>query len=125
MEVVPYIHHVQMAIPPNSEDIARYFFSSLLGLPEIAKPAQLQSRGGVWLQTGNLQLHLGVEMDFQPARKAHVAFLVSDIDLIRERLALAGLPTVDDEPLAGYVRFYTNDPFGNRIELVAIDKSLQ
>jgi catechol 2,3-dioxygenase-like lactoylglutathione lyase family enzyme len=118
MAQLPGIHHVQIAIPANSEDIARKFYGELLEFREIAKPINLQQRGGVWFETRNMPLHLGVDKGFRPARKAHVAFFVDDIDRMRARVEEAGYHPIDDEPLVGYIRFYLNDPFGNRLELL-------
>lgn len=112
------IHHVQVAIPAGGEGKARGFYGELLGLSEVPKPANLRGRGGVWFQTGNLQLHLGVDPDFRAARKAHVAFRVEDLSGIRSRLEAAGCATTDDQPLDGYQRCYVDDPFGNRTELL-------
>lgn len=112
------IHHVQVAIPAGGEERARAFYGGLLGLVEIAKPANLQQRGGVWYQTANLQVHLGVDPAFRPAAKAHVAFQVADLPAVRRRLEAAGHETSEDEHLPGYARCYVNDPFGNRTELV-------
>ena len=112
------IDHVQLAMPTGGENAARGFYGELLGLPEVAKPANLASRGGAWFQTGSRQLHLGVESDFRPAKKAHPAFLVSDLDGLRQRLIANGQAPQDDEPLAGYRRFYLSDPFGNRLEFL-------
>lgn len=112
------LHHVQTAIPAGGEDAARRFYGDLLGLAEIAKPENLQARAGVWFATATLQLHLGVDPHFRPATKAHAAFAVHDLPALRARLLAAGHPTTTDEPLPGYDRCYTNDPFGNRIELL-------
>jgi catechol 2,3-dioxygenase-like lactoylglutathione lyase family enzyme len=112
------IHHVQVAIPCDGEDEARRFYGGLLGLTEIPKPGNLAGRGGVWFQTGNLQLHLGVDSNFIPATKAHVAYQVEDLDAVRGRLAAAGIAIVNDEPLPGFDRFYVTDPFGNRVEIL-------
>jgi catechol 2,3-dioxygenase-like lactoylglutathione lyase family enzyme len=114
----PTIHHVQVAIPAGGEDRARAFYCGLLEFEEVAKPDNLVSRGGCWFQTGNLQLHLGVEKDFTPATKAHVAYEVEDLAGIRERFAVAGVAIVEDESLPGYERFYAADPFGNRVEIL-------
>ena len=65
------IHHIQLAMPAAGEPQARDFYGSLLGMAEIAKPAHLAARGGVWFQCGALQLHLGVDAHFVPAQKAH------------------------------------------------------
>ena len=115
---IPSIHHVQMAIPAGREAAARRFYGDLLGFQEIAKPPNLQKRGGVWFKTANPPLHLGVDAAFRPAQKAHVAFQVADIACVRRRLSAAHLEVIDDEPLAGYERFYVADPFGNRLELL-------
>ena len=109
------LHHVQLAAPPDREDEARHFYGELLGLREIPKPEQLQARGGVWFQAGAQQLHIGVEEPFAPARKAHPALRVDDLDALATRLA----PNVTwDDSLPGTRRFYSADPFGNRIELL-------
>ena len=111
------LDHVQIAAPPGCEEEARRFFGELLGLAEVEKPEPLRSRGGVWFRAGAQQLHVGVEREFAPARKAHPAFRVSPEEL--DRLA-AVLPSVEwDDALPGVRRFYTSDPWGNRIELLA------
>jgi len=115
---VPALHHVQIAIPAGEEQRARFFYGGLLGLSEIAKPANLVRRGGVWFASGTLQVHLGVDPDFRPAGKAHPAFLVVDLETLKDRLAAAGVTITTDEPLAGFDRCYVADPFGNRIELL-------
>lgn len=112
------IHHVQVAIPHGGENDARAFYGGLLGFPEIVKPENLAMRGGVWFQTANLQLHLGVDPNFVPATKAHIAFEADDLDARRQCLESAGCTIIDGEPLAGFDRFYVADPFGNRVEIL-------
>lgn len=96
----------------------RRFYGEFLGLPEIPKPGNLAGRGGVWFQTGNLQLHLGVDSGFVPATKAHIAYEVNNLHAVRDRLEAAGIVIVEDEPLPGFERFYVADPFGNRVEIL-------
>jgi hypothetical protein len=112
------IHHVQIAIPPGGEEAARAFSVLLVGLAEVAKPATLAARGGLWLDGGSIGLHLGIDPGFQPATKAHVAFTVARLEGPRERLVTAGCPIVGDEELPGFERFSTADPFGNRVEFL-------
>src|SRR6185369_9462928 len=112
------IEHVQLAMPPGGEDDARAFYTGLLGIPEVPKPPELAKRGGVWFEQGALKIHLGVEADFRPAKKAHPALLTDDLDALVARCHRAGVAVVHDEPLAGYRRVYVADPFGNRIELL-------
>ena len=112
------LDHVQLAMPSGGEALAREFYSGLLGLTEIPKPPNLAKRGGVWFEGGTLRVHLGVEADFRPAKKAHPAFLVQHLDAISQHLRQAGVAVVTDEPLEGYRRLYVSDPFGNRIELM-------
>lgn len=112
------IDHVQLAMPPGGEPSARVFYAGLLGLPEMPKPPHLAVRGGCWFESESVKLHLGVDDDFRPARKAHPALLVADLTALVERLARAGVEIVDDEPLEGYSRVYAYDPFGNRLELL-------
>lgn len=113
------IDHVQIAMPAGEEEQARAFYVNLLRFKEIPKPAELVKRGGAWFQSQNVQLHLGVEADFKPARKAHPAFLVSDIDALIARVHEAGYETdTTQPPLDGYKRAHVFDPFGNRIELM-------
>lgn len=111
------IDHVQLAMPPGREDEARAFYSRLLGLPEIAKPPELARRGGAWFENGAVKIHLGIEVDFRPARKAHPALLVRELGALVGRLREAGVEVLED-PLDGYFRVYVADPFGNRIELM-------
>ncbi|AQA00506.1 glyoxalase [Sphingopyxis sp. QXT-31] len=112
------LDHVQVAIPVGGEARARGFFGDLLGLVELPKPADMAARGGCWFQLGERQLHLGAEQDFRPAKKAHVALTTDTLDALRARIEAAGHATQDDSPVDGRYRFFTEDPFGNRIEFM-------
>jgi catechol 2,3-dioxygenase-like lactoylglutathione lyase family enzyme len=112
------IEHVQLAMPRGDEAAARAFYEGLLGVTEVPKPPHLAVRGGCWFENDKLKIHLGVEADFRPARKAHPALLVDDLASLVVALTAAGVTIVDDEPLEGYYRVYVDDPFGNRIELM-------
>ena len=112
------IDHIQLAMPPGEEDKARAFYVGLLGFIEILKPPQLMGRGGAWFESGTVKLHLGVEADFHPARKAHPALLVDDLPTLLSRLEAHGVTITRDIPLEGYDRTHVADPFGNRIELM-------
>lgn len=116
--VILGLHHILIAAPPRCEAEARAFYGGVLGLPEIPKPAGLRERGGVWFRCGAQELHVGVEPEFRPARKAHPAFLVRDLDGLRERLTRWGAAVSDDVPLPGFRRFHAVDPFGNRLEFL-------
>ena len=117
-DAITGVHHVQLAMPRGREGEGRKFYGDLLGLTEIPKPANLASRGGCWFRVGTLELHLGVEEAFRPARKAHPALLVHDLQSLRARLEEAGFHTTTDEQIEGYDRFYVHDPFGNRLEFL-------
>jgi catechol 2,3-dioxygenase-like lactoylglutathione lyase family enzyme len=112
------IDHVQLAMPAGAEAEAEAFYAGLLGLPRVPKPPHLEARGGCWFETDAVKVHLGVEADFRPARKAHPALLVEGLPALLAQLVEAGCRVVDDEPLDGYDRAYVDDPFGNRIELL-------
>jgi catechol 2,3-dioxygenase-like lactoylglutathione lyase family enzyme len=113
------LHHAQITIPAGEEAAARRFYCGLLGLPEVAKPASLQVRGGFWLQVGDRQVHVGVEEGVdRPATKAHLAYLVDDVPSWRAWLAAAGVPILDSVPIPGHERFECRDPVGNRLELI-------
>lgn len=112
------LHHVQMSMPAGQENKARSFFCDILGFKEVPKPAPLASRGGMWFITGDIRLHLGVESPFSPARKAHPAMTCDQIERLADCLDDAGHPVRWDENLPGTRRFYTDDPFGNRIEIL-------
>lgn len=112
------IDHVQLAMPSGGEVRARAFYSDTLGLPEVAKPAHLAVGGGAWFESVQVKIHLGVDIHFVPAQKAHPAFVVRDLVGLIERCQNGGYEIVNDEPLAGYERVYVSDPFGNRIEFM-------
>ena len=113
------IDHVQLAMPIGEEEKAREFFINILGFHEIPKPPELAKRGGAWFESENVQLHIGVEADFRPARKAHPAFLVDDLDSLLEKIQVAGYEwDLSQPPLDGFKRAHVFDPFGNRIELL-------
>jgi catechol 2,3-dioxygenase-like lactoylglutathione lyase family enzyme len=113
------LHHVQLAAPAGGEDRCRGFFGGVLGLEEIAKPPNLVGRGGAWFRGDGFELHVGVEADFRPARKAHPAWEVPDLAGLRRRLREHGVETWEDEPLPDRERFYASDPFGNRLEFLS------
>ena len=112
------IDHVQIAIPPAGEPRARPFYRDLLGLTEITKPALFAARGGCWFERDGVKVHLGVEQDFRPNVKAHVAFEVDDVAALAARAAAAGYKTQSDDDLDGFERVYIYDPFGNRLEFL-------
>ncbi len=112
------VDHVQLAMPAGGEGEARAFYNTLLGLEELDKPEILKARGGVWFAAGINQIHLGVEADFNPAKKAHPGLLVRDIMILGKKLSEAGIQVDWDENLPHYRRFYSEDPFGNRLEFL-------
>ncbi len=118
------IDHVQLAMPIGEEDQARAFYVNVLGFIEVPKPPELAKRGGAWFESPwfesrNVKLHLGVELDFHPARKAHPAFIVDDLDALLAKIEKAHYQTdATQPPLDGYKRVHVFDPFGNRIELM-------
>jgi len=112
------IDHVQLAMPAGREQEARAFYAELLGLPERPKPPELAARGGAWFESARVKVHLGVEKDFRPARKAHPGFLVADLEALANRLRDGGYTPLADDALPGQARYFVDDPFGNRIELL-------
>jgi catechol 2,3-dioxygenase-like lactoylglutathione lyase family enzyme len=116
------LHHVQVSCPPGGEDVARAFYAGALGLVEVEKPPVLAARGGAWFRSadGGAEVHVGVEQGFSPAKKAHPAFLVPDIDELAGRLRAAGFRVDWDDLFPGHRRFYTADGHGNRIEILQV-----
>jgi catechol 2,3-dioxygenase-like lactoylglutathione lyase family enzyme len=112
------IDHIQVAMPPGEEETARRFYGALLGLVEVPKPSALVTRGGCWFEGSGTVVHLGIEVAFSPARKAHPALRVDDLAALRSILAAAGVPITPDDTLPDVRRFYAADPFGNRIEFI-------
>jgi catechol 2,3-dioxygenase-like lactoylglutathione lyase family enzyme len=112
------IDHIQLAAPKGSEDTARKFFKDILGFDEVEKPEELKKRGGVWFTFGNYQIHIGIEESFSPAKKAHPAFEVENIEELKNHLITNGVNVIEDDKLPGAKRFYISDPFGNRMELL-------
>jgi len=112
------VDHVQLAMPPGGEASARGFYQAILGLEERPKPPVLAARGGCWFSNDRVTLHLGVEDDFRPARKAHPALMVEDLDDLCGTLGSAGYDVRFDGEVPDVRRCYVDDPFGNRIELI-------
>jgi catechol 2,3-dioxygenase-like lactoylglutathione lyase family enzyme len=112
------IHHVQLACPPGTQAALRAFYTGVLGFDEIPKPPVLAARGGCWFRGHGIELHLGVEKDFRPARKAHPGLLVCGLDAWAQRLRGAGSPVRYDDGFPGMRRFYSEDPHGNRLEFL-------
>lgn len=122
MTFLSAIDHVQLAMPKGEEAKARAFYGGVLGMVELEEPPVLATRGGCWFASGAAQIHLGVEADFRPAKKAHPALTTAQGGALRQRLAAAGYPVIDDDAIPGATRFYTADCFGNRIELVEVGR---
>ena len=112
---------MQIAIPAGGEERGGAFYGELLGLAEVSKPAALAARGGCWFRGQGMEIHLGVDPDFRPARKAHVAIVVDDLGQSKTRLSAQGVRISEDGVEIGFRRFYADDPFGNRLEFVAED----
>ncbi len=112
------LDHIQIAMPDGKENEARSFYAGILGLTGKAKPASLSNKGGCWFEHEGLQVHLGVDPDFRPARKAHPGFEVADIAALSTLLQERGYSISKGSDLEGYSRVFTSDPFGNRIELL-------
>jgi len=112
------LHHVQLAIPEAGEDRCRTFWRDILGMEEVQKPPALAGRGGCWFRSGGLEVHLGVERDFAPALKAHPGILVSDAARLATMLEAGRVGVAWDGDFPGYLRFYADDPFGNRLEFL-------
>ncbi|MET8148790.1 VOC family protein [Actinoplanes sp. NPDC049668] len=113
------LHHVQLSIPAGSEDACREFYVGKLGMAEVPKPPILAARGGLWVRADNLEIHLGVEKDFRPARKAHPGILVADLDRLADRLTANGTAITWDDAFPGHRRFYADDNVGNRLEFLS------
>ncbi|HEX4864106.1 MAG TPA: VOC family protein [Acidimicrobiales bacterium] len=112
------IDHVQLAMPEGGEEKAEWFYRDVLGLAVLPKPPAMAARGGRWFERGAVKIHLGVEDDFRPARKAHPAIVVANFDALLARLQSAGVQfrPADDGP--GARRGHIDDCFGNRIEII-------
>ncbi len=117
--MITRLDHIQLAMPPGGEDQAREFWNRQLGMVEEVKPEPLASRGGCWFRRGGIIVHIGVEKDFAPQMKAHPAFCVEALDELAAKLAAADYLVTWDQALPNRRRFYTADPFGNRIEFIA------
>jgi catechol 2,3-dioxygenase-like lactoylglutathione lyase family enzyme len=116
---VEAVDHVQLALPPGGEDAARAFYAGVLGMTEKPKPTALAGRGGCWFVAGGVELHLGVEENFAPARKAHPGLRVTGLDTLAARLTARSAPVTWDHGVPGRRRFHSEDPFGNRLEFLA------
>jgi len=112
------LDHVQLAMPPRREADAERFYAGLLGLERVPKPPPLAAKGGCWFRMGGVQIHLGVEPDFRPAKKAHPALIVTGLDALCAKLRSSGVAVRPNEELPGVRRCFVDDPFGNRIELI-------
>ena len=116
--MITALDHVQLAAQPGSEDRLRAYYTGALGMTETPKPPALVGRGGCWFRTGTVQLHLGIEAAFRPAKKAHPGLRVTGIDALAARIAATGAPVTWDEDLPGHRRFFSEDPVGNRLEFL-------
>ena len=119
MPAIVGLDHVQLAIPAGTEETCRAFYCGLLGMTEMPKPPALAARGGLWLRSGPAVIHLGVEKNFAPARKAHPALAVDDLDALADRLTGAGFELAWDDSIPATRRFHVFDPLGNRLEFIA------
>ncbi|MFG3041198.1 VOC family protein [Streptomyces sp. NPDC048330] len=116
------LHHVQLSLPPGEEEACRRFYVDVLGMTEIRKPPVLAARGGLWVRLDALEIHLGVEEDFRPARKGHPGILAADLDGLADRLTAHGVKVTWDGNFPGYRRFHTTDCHGNRLEFLTPER---
>ncbi len=119
MQPFTAIDHVQLAKPKGEEEAARHFYRDVLGMKELVKPAALAKRGGCWFESSGVQIHLGIDYDFHPAKKAHPALRCADYTQLTAHLRRAGIEVIADDAIPGTTRCYIHDPFGNRIELIS------
>ncbi|WP_077622659.1 VOC family protein [Sediminibacillus massiliensis] len=113
------LHHAQITIPKGAEQEGKAFYCGILGLPEIEKPDPLISRGGFWLKVGDKDVHVGTEDGFErTATKAHLAYLVNDIEAWKKVLEENNVTIIDSAPIPNFERFEFRDPFGNRVEMI-------
>lgn len=113
------LHHAQITIPKGAEAEARQFYLEVLGLEEIEKPDSLKDRGGFWMRAGRSEIHLGTEEGFDRlSTKAHLAYLVEDLEYWRDLLREKAIEIQEGIPIPGYARFEFRDPFGNRVEMI-------
>ena len=116
--IIVSLNHIQLAMPQGQEEVAEHFYCEVLGFRRVGKPADLEVRGGCWFECNGVNVHLGIDPAFVPARKAHPAFIVTSLDQVKGRLKKAGFEIIPDTQLSGFERFYSSDPFGNRIEFM-------
>ncbi|MEK5441070.1 VOC family protein [Fredinandcohnia sp. FSL W7-1320] len=112
------IDHIQLAAPKGSENQARHFYVAILGCKEVEKPEALRKNGGAWFTFGTVQIHIGIEDPFAPAKKAHPAFEIENLEALKQHLLNNKVEIIDDNNLPGANRFYAHDPFGNRLEFL-------
>ena len=118
MVLIKKIDHVQLAMPSEKEDSAREFYNGVLGIPEVKKPMELAKRGGVWFESDSIKIHLGVDKDFIPAKKAHPGLEVDNVAVLSEILSKHGYGITRDHSISDCIRIFVNDPFGNRLEFL-------
>ncbi len=116
------LQHLQVTMPAGGEEQARTFYGTILGLPEIAKPPELQERGGLWFELGSVELHIGIEEE-PSEKRGHLGLLASNLIALRKRLSLNRCSIEEALPVSKYERFYSRDPFGNRIEFMSIRRA--
>ena len=114
------IHHIQIFVPPETDEACQHFYKDILGLEEIEKPAPWRKNGGAWYRCGANQLHLSrlrhPEDNLNSQR--HVCYMVADLDEAERTMREAGVEIVpDDRPFDQWTRFYVRDPGGNYIEI--------
>lgn len=119
LSMIQTAHHLNLTLPPGQEGRGRAFYCDLLGLKELEKPDALKHRGGFWLDAGVVQLHFSIDpADYRSHNRAHISFVTVDLTTCREKLRAAGCKIDDALEIPGFKRFYTRDPFGNRLEFM-------
>ncbi|MGZ5940203.1 MAG: VOC family protein [Rhizomicrobium sp.] len=111
------IDHVQIAVPRALETECLKFYREIFAFPELAKPVELQARGGAWFQVGAIQMHIGVDPDASPKSKRHICFLTADLAKAKAFVLARGVAIEEESVAEGLSRFFIRDPAGNRIEI--------
>ncbi|HZR43153.1 MAG TPA: VOC family protein [Ktedonobacteraceae bacterium] len=120
---LPRLHHVAVAIPAGAQDKVRAFYGGVLGLQEKTIPESLIPNGVVWFVAGDGEMELHFTPDPylpNPKEGRHFCLEVDDLDIYRRKVEEAGLEIIEAVAIPNRPRFFTHDPFGNRIELTTI-----
>jgi catechol 2,3-dioxygenase-like lactoylglutathione lyase family enzyme len=117
-EFIQGLDHVTVTTPEELESEVVAWYRECLRLPTVDRP---DGATGSWFKAGSQEVHVSVD-PHNPPKTAHFGLTVDDLPVAIDRLRSFGCHIEQAKSIPGRQRFFTRDPAGNRVEILAYDE---